>query len=55
MTLARGKLGNFFQIGLIKSDIRELSRPKVKFKDDFPIIFNFILPFLKASSQELNL
>ena len=33
---------------LAKSDLLLLSWPKVKFKEDFPNIFHFTLPFFQA-------
>ena len=36
-------------IGLARSDLRQSSWLKVKFKEDFLNIFHFIIPFLKAS------
>ena len=36
-------------VGLARSDLRQSSWLKVKFKEDFLNIFHFIIPFLKAS------
>ena len=41
-----------FEFGLAKSDIRQLLWPKVKLKDDFRIIFDFTLPFIKSLLQD---
>ena len=40
------------EFDLAKSDIRQLSGPKVKLKDDFLTIFDFTLSFFKALSQD---
>ena len=37
-----------FQFRLVKSDVRQLPRRKVKFKEDFLNIFGFTLLFFKA-------
>ena len=41
-----------FEFSLAKSDIRQRSWPKVKFKDNFITIFDFNLPFFKALSKD---
>ena len=41
-----------FEIDLVKSDIRQMSCPNVKFEDDFLNIFYFSIPFSKALSQD---
>ena len=41
-----------FKFGVAKFDIRQLPRPKMKFKEDFLSIVNFTLPFFKALSQD---
>ena len=41
-----------FKVGLANSDIRQLPRPKVKFKDDFLNMFDFTLPLFKALTQD---
>lgn len=41
-----------FEIDLVKSDIRQMSCPNVKFEDDFLNIFYFGLSFFKALSQD---
>ena len=37
-----------FKFGLPKSDLRQLSWPKVKFKDDLPNVFVFTLPLFRG-------
>ena len=39
---------SLLDFGLSKSDLRQSSWPKVKFKEDFLNIFYFILPFFRA-------